>query len=330
MGAETKDTREVPIKPQITLEMFEQPTHAAFDRYLTFENHAGRRKRLRVLFKKTGALRWEVDRFPEGIDVLESLTDTGNRSYWDHMYLENRGGTTVLPIEKIQIVIRYDDAPGSSATEFPVVDSVVHMELLSGNDEICLDEFARRSRYMWAKLLASDPPVIRMIAQDLGKSGSDGQGDDQYGHNPKYRARTSKLCSEFVSWYYYEADIKVNGKSLANIVETQELHDLFAAEGTLYRYDCNANVQSFVHAETNARYTPKPGDYLERRAENEADHSMIIYRWRPGNPSISAGDYRHYNRAKVFNGPWPVTTRNVFIEKDEVDRGIDYWLGRID
>ena len=323
-----------PKEPIVVLDMSEQPAHSSFTRQLTFQNHAGQRKRLSIEFRKTGALRWEAGSFPEGIEALRSLVNTGNRNYWDRIYLENRGGRTTLPIGHAKIVMRFQDPPGSSPAgmnhaEIPIVDWPIGMQLYSGTDEICLDEFARRSRYAWAGTSESDPRVVRMVAEDLGKSGSDGQGQDQYGSNAKYGGEIGYLCSEFVSWYYYEADIKVNGKSLRDIVGAQQLHDLFKAEGTLYRYNSGSSLQAFVHATTGARYTPQPGDYLERRGPGGAEHSMIMFRWLPGDPSApSSGD--RFNRAIVFNGPWPVTLRLVRIHEDEINNSKDFWLGKID
>ena len=322
-----------PLEPKIILDMSEQPAHSSFSRYLTFQNHAGQRKHLKVAFRKTASLRWESNSFPDGIDVLRSLVDTGNRSYWDHMYVENRGDSTTLPIGRLQIIMRYKSPPGLSPDhlnhkEIPIVDWSIGMSLLAGNDEICLDVFAQRSRYAWAGIKESDPSVVRMVADDLGKSGSDGQGQDQYGSNPKYGGEISHLCSEFVSWYYYEQKIKVNGKSLRDIVGTQQLHDLFNAEGNLYRYNSGTHLQGFVHAQTGERYIPKPGDYLERRSQNAPEHSMIIYRWLPGDQK-SSNSHDRYNRAIVLNGPWPVTLRLVRIHEDEIN-GKDYWLGKID
>jgi len=323
-----------PLEPNIIIDMSEQPAHSSFSRYLTFQDHTGRRKRLKIAFKKTGTLRWESNTFPNGIDVLESLVDMGSRSYWDRMFLENRGGRTTLPIERLQIIMRYQNPPGRSPdhlnhAEIPIVAWEIGMPLLSGYDEICLEEFARRSRYNWAGIEDSDPTVIRMVADDLGKSGSDGRRQDQYGVNPKYGGRIDLLCSEFVSWYYYEANIKVNGKSLRDITGTQQLHVLFKAEGTLYRYNSGTRLQDFVHATTNERYTPKSGDYLERRGPDGAEHSMIIYRWLPGDPSAS-NSHDRYNRAIVFNGPWPVTLRLVRIHEREINDNKDFWLGKID
>ena len=323
-----------PLEPVIVLHMATKPTSSSFSRELTFQNHAGLRKRLTVAFEKVAPLRWESTSFPNGIGALTSLVDQGNRGYWDTMVLENRGGSTTLDIDRLEITMRYSNPPGSSPDhldhgEIPVVDWPIGMQLLAGIDEISLDEFARRSRHAWADVRDSDPTVVRMALDDLGKSGSDGPGQDSYGDNPKYNAGVDNLCSEFVSWYYHEADVEVNGASVRDIVGTQQLHDMFAAEGTLYRYNSGNTLQSFVHADTNAKYTPKPGDYLERRGPDGAEHSMIIYRWLPGDPAAAATNDR-YNRAIVLNGPWPVTLRLVHIHQDELNAGKDFWLGRID
>jgi hypothetical protein len=319
-----------PLEPLITLEMSEQPEHNNFSRYLTFQNHDGQYKRLAVAFHKTGPLRWEVESFPNGIDTLCSLAEPGNRSYWDRMYLESRGGSTALPIERLKIVMRYTNPAGDSPDgikhgEIPVVDWSVRKTLPAGDHMIGLSTYALYSRFAWAGVSDSDLQVVRMAAEDLGKSGSDGKGQDHYGNNPKYGAGLENLCSEFVSWYYYQAGIKVNGKSVRDIVGTQKLHDLFKAEGKLYRYNSGTNLQAFVHATSGVRYTPKPGDFLERRKDNKAEHSMLILRWLRGEPGTA-----NYNRAVVINGPWPVTLRLVRIHEEEVDLGRDYWLGRID
>ena len=342
------DSDNYPLEPQITMTMSTQPAHNNFSRYLSFEDHTGAVKRLKVQFRKKSGLTWEATSFPNGIGVLESLVDSGNRSYWDTLYLENRGGSTMLPIKHLKVVMVYKNPPGSSPhgsnhvvngldlslinhAEIPIVDWEINMELLSGYDKINLSEFRRRSLFKWAGINEDDPDYVRDAIEDCGKSGSD--GSDQYGSNPKYGGAIKLLCSEFVSWYYYKNNIKVNGKSLRDIVGTQELHDLFKAEGNLYRYNSGSSLQDFVHATTREKYIPKSGDYLERRGPDGAEHSMIMYRWLPKDPGSSKADDR-LNQALVINGPWPVTLRLVKIHKEEKATGNgnpkDYWLGRID
>lgn len=339
-----------PLEPHITLEMSRPPAHSIFSRYLSFEDHTGAVKRLKVRFKRslTHNLSWEVDEFPDGIDELKSLVHLNNRSYWDKVYLENRGGNTLLPIKHLKIVMRYDNPAGSSPhgsrhvvngldlslvnhAEIPVVDWEINMDLLSGHDKIDLSEFRKRSLFRWAGITENDPDFVRAAVADMGKSGSDGV--DQYGNNPKYGNRIDLLCSEFVSWYYHEYDINLNGASLRDIVGTQQLHDLFKAAGKLYRYNSGNNLQDFVHTQTREIYHPKPGDFLERRGPNGAEHAMIMYRWLPKDPASSRADDRE-NQALVINGPWPVTLRLVKIHKDERRTGDgypkDFYVGRID
>ena len=122
-------------------------------------------------------------------------------------------------------------------------------------------------------------------------------------------------------------NVQVNGQSVKDIVGTQQLHDLFSDAGRLYRYNSGTSLQGFVHTTSGAAYTPKAGDYLERRGADGAEHSMIVFRWLPGNPSASQADDR-LNQAVVINGPWPVTLRLVKIHKDETTEGKDFYLGR--
>ena len=205
------------LDPKVTLVMNSQPAHNNFDRFLSFENHSGKRKRFKIAFRKRSDLIWESDSFPDGIAVLKSLVDTNNRNYWDRIFLENRGGSTTLPIKHIKIMIRYDNPSGSSPhgsnhvingldlssinhAQIPIIDWEINMTLLSGYDKMDLSEFRKRSLHKWAGLTSDDPPFVRRAIEDIGKSGSD--GSDKYGNNPKYGGAVSDLCSEFVSWYY--------------------------------------------------------------------------------------------------------------------------------
>ncbi|MCB9251590.1 MAG: hypothetical protein H6605_03935 [Flavobacteriales bacterium] len=338
----------LPLSPKITLELNVQPEHNLFERYLSFENYQGKFKRLKVSFKKQSGLIWESSGFPDGISILESLVNPGNRSYWDKMYFENRGGTTRLDIKSLKIVMVYADPAGSSPhgsalivngldlskvnhAEIPMVDWPINMILLEGYDAIDLNEFRKRSLHKWGGLINGDHALVRQAIEDFGKSGSD--GTDEFGSNPKYNPDLDNLCTEFVTWYYYENNIKVNGKSVRDVHYGQQLREMFEAAGKLYRYNSGNNLQGFVHAVTGEKYTPKAGDYLERRGPEGSEHSMILYRWLPKDLSSPKSD-DHQNQALVINGPWPVTLRLVKVHKDETASGDglpkDYWLGRID
>jgi len=328
-----------PHEPKVILTLAKEIALAPLTRILNFRDHAGMTKSLKISFEKKAPLVWESKAFPEGLDPLLSLVDPDHRRYWDNISIENRGGSSTLHIAHLKIIMRYDSAitglspsPLNNA-EISIVDWPIGMKLLAGNDEIDLNVFAQRSRYQWAGIKEADPSVIRLVACDLGKSGSDGLGKDQFGSNPKYGGGRSYLCSEFVSWYYYQQNIKINGKnvreSLRDIRATEELHKFFKAEGRLYRYNSGTDLQAFVHSETGVVYTPKPGDYLERRGVKGAEHSMLIYRWLPGNPAAT-NKHDRLNQAIVFNGPWPVTLRLIRIHESEVGSAKDFWLGSVD
>lgn len=304
-----------PLEPTIRLTLADQPEHNNFRRFLSFRNYLGRVKRLPIEFRKTSGLVWEPHSFPDDIDVLTSLAETGNRSYWDTMYLENRGGRTRLNIQHLLIQMHYEDLPRGTDTTIPVVNSAINQTLDSGNSQIALEPFARLSRYNYARLNFTEHEVVLAAARDLGKSGSDGR--DQYGGNPKYRAAVRELCSEFVSWYYHEAGLVVGNSNFREITTTQKMHDIFKSANQLYRY--NSAHQAFMHRETEEVYMPRPGDLLERRANNKAEHSMIMLEW-----DDSAKE------AWVINGPWPVSKRHVRIQHEEMNRDRDYWLGRIE
>ena len=232
--------------------------------------------------------------------------------------------------------MRYSNPPGSSPVglnhaEVPVVDWPIGIELLSGHDEINLDEFARRSRYAWAEHQRQPTPRWsawrwptweRAAATDRARTRTAG--------NPKYGAGVDLLCSEFVSWYYHEAGVEVNGSSVRDIIGTQQLHDLFEAEGTLYRYNSGTNLQSFVHADTEQRCTHRNRATIWSATDLTAPSTRSSCTdGCPGNPAAAATNDR-YNRAVVINGPWPVTLRLVHIHQDELNDGKDFWLGRID
>ena len=309
-----KDIR-YPLSPTIRLTLANQPAHNNFKRFLSFRNYRGQVKRLAVEFRKTSGLVWEPHSFPDGIDVLTSLAETNNRSYWDIMYLENLGGRTSLDIQHLLIEMHYEDLPSGTDTTIPIVDTTINQILGSGYSQIALEPFARLSRYRYAGLSFTEHEVVLAAARDLGKSGSDGR--DQYAGNPKYRGDVKLLCSEFVSWYYHEAGLVVGGKNFRTITGTQQLHDIFKAAGQLYRY--NNSRQAFLHRDTEELYLPRPGDFLERRADNKAEHSMIMLNWDDA-----------AKEATVINGPWPVSKRLVRVQHEEIHRNRDYWLGRIE
>ena len=192
MAGKKKSSGGIPKKPNVVITMSRQPEYNSFTRYLSFKNHSGDWKRLAIAFRKKsmvkkGTLIWESHDFPDGIDVLKSFVHTGNRSYWDKMYLENRGGRTALPILHLLIEMNYNKPTwGSEKIKIPIVDANINTILRSGWHCFSLNSYANYSRYKCAGLSNNERSLLRQVAQDLGKSGSDGVGDDKYGKNPKY------------------------------------------------------------------------------------------------------------------------------------------------
>jgi hypothetical protein len=109
------------------------------------------------------------------------------------------------------------------------------------------------------------------------------------------------------------------------------MHQLFKNAGKLYHYD-ESSKRVLKHGSSSNEYVPRPGDYLERRGAEGAEHSMIILRWLPGNPAASHEEDKH-PRAWVFNGPWPVVIREVRVHERETnpddDKDKEYFIGRI-
>lgn len=319
---EKKSAISYPNEPRIVLTMSHQPAHNNFKRYLSFRGHDNSWKRLAVDFRKTSTRVYENQGFPDGIEVLRSLANSGNRNYWDAMYLENRGGSTTLPLAHVLIEMNYDNPSGYSPRgmdhgKIPIVDANFRRTLRSGHHRLSLNNVARTSRRSWASVTTSSPMMVRWVAEDLGKSGSDGKDKDKYDNNPKYGGAVSLLCSEFASWYYYQAGVKVAGNDLRDITGTQTLHTLFSEAKRLYYYKNSDNTWRRVD-DSSRRYTPKAGDYLERRGPAGAEHSMIMLRWDSSN-----------KEAIVFNGPWPVTLRRVLIDSDEKNKDNIFYVGRV-
>jgi len=321
MGSKKKGDKSYPNEPYIELIMSHQPEHNNFVRYLSFKNHFGSYKRLAVQFRKESGLTWKSQEFPEGIDIIRSFVDTGNRNYWDSMYIENRGGRTELPIHHLVIKMNYDNPSGSTPvgidhSSIPIVDMEFNRTLRAGRHQLSLNRVSQLSRYKWAGISSYAPRVVKTVAEDLGKSGSDGKGQDKYGYNPKYGGAVSYLCSEFVSWYYYYCGIRIGGNNFRDIVGAQQMHNIFQDVKRLYYYKNSDNT--WRNVDNGNVYIPKAGDYLERRGPAGAEHSMIMLRWDQTS-----------KEAVVFNGPWPVTLRRVRIDHDEKNNDKVFYVGRI-
>ena len=173
-----------------------------------------------------------------------------------------------------------------------------------------------------------------MFISDIGKSGSSGVGDSASADNPKYSSDLEHpLCSETVSWYYYETGVEID-TGTAEPYDFQdtayhvELHDAFQDAGRLYCFHSGREEwirknrsYDWVYGDT---YEPQPGDYLNRRNQPGTNngHSMMMVEWD------SLGGV-----ATVMDGPWNINFREVNVliheQRSDPDRRYDYCVGRI-
>jgi len=302
-----------PEELQVRLRFNAKPKYTHFTRHLVFRNHRGNSKRLPITFKRDRTkqdLEW-IGSFPESIAVLSEISSVNNRSYWDNIFLVNFGGRTALPIAHLFVELKYAGIPSSCFSNIQIINCELNKTLNSGYSYISLNAFANQSRWKWAEDIVENKyhlampdcsahPAVLLALFDLGKSGSDGGGQDAYGRNAKYGTEHSALCSEFVSWYYHETAVGLGeGNAFRDILATKDLHNVFLELGGLFIYD--TKKRCFVGKESKQPYTPQPGDFLERQdASGKPEHSMMMLAWDSA-----------IQRAVVINGPRPVTIRNV-------------------
>lgn len=334
-----------PTRLQVRLELGVDPGSASFVRHLEFIHHESDAPRIQIplAFTRGSGLVWSFDTAAaylssdratrayagQALHLLGRLVDLGNRTYWDRMVLANRGGSKALEVARLRIAltyggVTYDRPPELAEREIAIVDAALNARLPANDGQISLTNAAALTRRAFAGIDPDASQLLRLLADDLGKSGSDAA--DNFGGNPKYGPRIENLCSEFASWYYFQAGITIHNTSVRDVVETQSLHDLFKAAGRLYSYDNAAD--RLVKVGGTGTYVPRPGDFLERRGDGRAEHSMIILRWIPGDPAASV-EHEKTARAIVFNGPWPVFLREVRLRERERKDGDDYYVGRI-
>ena len=307
-----------PLAPTIELTLARVPAKATFTCYLSFRDHLNHWSSLEAEFTRSGnTMKWIATRYPAGLGRLTTLTDTGNRIFWDRIGLLKTDADLTLELTKVKIVMRYEGLASGCLGTIPVVDRAVQATLgpgLFGLALLTLDGEALLTRKSWAGVTEDMPWCVQIAAEDFGKSGSDGVGDP-FGNNPKYGNRVDLLCSEFVSWYYHQAGYVIGGQDFRDITATEQLDDTFRDAGRLYYY--HLGRQQWLHMDTGVAYTPRAGDFLERRGADGAEHSMMMLRW---------DNVR--KEATVINGPWPVTLRTVKVDELE-QNGKDFRVGRI-
>lgn len=339
-SAYTTDTSMKPTNLTIRLVLSSEPDHNNFTRYLTFTNRAGNTKSVALDFVKTSSLHYEGTVTAAGLTTLQSLADQNNRSYWDAMKFENKGGTTALEINQLFADIEY---AGTCCGREPVaqIAYAVGQHLAAGNDSFALPGIGGSGRINYAEDylgLSYDevmalPSPLKYFIYDLGKSGSSDESDST-SINPKYGLTGDALCSETVSWYYYTYGVRITDETSGtqyNFRDTTahtSMHDQFLAAGRLYCYHSGRTQWIKKDHDYNwvlsSTYTPKPGDYLDRRdsdgdsSNGDDGHAMMIAGW-----DAASGI------AITIDGPWNINFRPVDVEGEELAAVHDYCVGRI-
>jgi hypothetical protein len=341
-AAYTTATDMQPTNLTIRLVLNTAPLHDNFTRYLTFTNRAGNTKAAALDFVQTSPLHYQGTVTASGLTTLQSLVDQNNRSYWDAMKFENKGGTTALDINQIFAEIAY----GTTCCGREPIAQIAYMVnqyLATGNASFILPGIGGSGRINYAMdylgisytELMSYPTALRYFIYDIGKSGSSDATDAASSTNPKYGLTGDSLCSETISWYYYAYGVRITDQrppyvqyDFRDTTFHTTMHDQFLNAGRLYCYHAGQHAwvkkdlaYNWVLGDT---YDPRPGDYLDRRdsdgdsSNGDDGHAMMIAAWDPAS-----------GVATTLDGPWNINFRPVDIEHEETTGYRDYCVGRI-
>ncbi len=330
----------VPTSLTIQIETRFQPIHNIFTRFLTFENLAGNKRRVAVRFHRVAHLQYQGEVTDAALGVLQSLAVRNNRSYWDRMSFENRGGSTALNIRTIEVEIAYP-VPCCNRQPTSTIAFRTNAYLDAGYSSIRLGNNLGRIRYAMNFLgltsweLGRLPEAFKLMVYDLGKSGSSGASDSTDSANPKYsNSSAMNLCSETISWYYYETGVDLPHEtnpatvySFRDVDSHRTMHDYFKNAGRLYCY--HDSREQWIRKDRSYRwvygdtYDPQPGDFLDRRdsdpdADKDNGHAMMLAEWDDAN-----------GFAWVMDGPYNINFRAVEVRADEQAGRKDYCVGRI-
>lgn len=219
-----------------------------------------------------------------------------------------------------------------------IIASASNQMLNSGYDKFYLSRYTGRRNYAmdyfnWTIAeFYSLPTALRYMIYDIGKSGSSGTADSVDFDNPKYEASTAKnLCSETVSWYYYQYNVRVSDTVTGNtydfrdVTSHEQIHDAFKNSGRLYCYHIGRDQwilrdrnYNWVYSGT---YQPQAGDYLDRRPSDPSvgddGHAMMLIEWNDAT-----------NEAIAIDGPYNISFRPINIRNAELN-GTDFCVGKI-
>ncbi|MCI5144174.1 MAG: hypothetical protein D3923_01300 [Candidatus Electrothrix sp. AR3] len=313
----------------IDLKVKSQPIHNNFTRYIEFKNNNNESKYVAVAFLKDSYLRYTGHVTTEGLDILADICEENNRSYWDKMYFVNLGGSTALDIDWMEIWIAYGNHSSPWEPNM-MIGAVTNKYSNEGNDSFYVSGYTGRRHFVQDYFGLSDskflnfPKSLRYFLYDLGKSGSSGIKFNP--DNPKYGLTGSNLCSETVSWYYYEYDEHISSFNFKDIQSHAVMHDIFKETDRLYCY--HLGRKQWIKKDQNYNWVysdvtrPLPGDYLDRRDSDpdssvDNGHAMMMLAWDQTNLT-----------ADVIDGPSPVALRKVDVDTEE-ENDRDYCLGII-
>lgn len=334
MGKNTSSSIRLPQSVSLTIQCTSIPQGSQFTRYLSFRDFNDNELSLMIKLTKTAPLVLEATDFPETTHNLQVLGSLNHRSYWDRIYLENKGGDSHIRIGTMSLTVHYPFLGSEYVSDIPLLDNTsINRNLAAGESKILLTPFIENHLVNYTGLNSGEHKAALLAVKDLGKSGTSDTGYDEFRDNPKYRGEINNECSEFASWYLHESKmsfpVPIQGlpgiprhiNSFKDCTYSNEIHDIFKSLGRSYRY--HSGLKKWVkEGNDQVQYTPKAGDYLVRRAEVDGkqtgEHSMIMLKWDPAN-----------RIATVINGPYPVTLREVRIHDDEVNRNKDFVVGSV-
>jgi hypothetical protein len=319
----------LPTNLTARLELNVVPIHNNFTRYLEFQHPDGRKKSVPIRFSRSSYPIYEGEITEIGLTRLQSIVEPDNRPYWDSMTFSNKGGSTSLDIERLEIEIEYAETC-CGREEVALIGLVEGLFLDAGESVIHVDQETGRRQHAiehfgWlTEEFLSLPAALREFIYDVGKSGSvtvpDASSDAKYATDGG-----QALCSETVSWYYHSFGVRIEGEDFREIGVHSKIHDAFLNAGRLYCYHSSRNewirkdaAYNWVYAET---YFPQPGDYLDLRSTGTSSgddgHAMMMVRW--DDASLVAD---------TIDGPYNINFRAVDIDAKE-EGGTDYCVGRI-
>lgn len=305
---------------------------SSFLRILKFKNRKNFVKSMWIDFQKQSGAVYEGKPYYGDISILEEMAEPNKRTYWDRMYLYNNGDLRTLNIKWMEIWITYGNHAAHANGDWDpeiLIGYETNKTLKAGYSTLTLSNTAGRNRYIAKKflygktsLLSNYPYALRRIIYDLGKSGSSDSTDSSSSVNEKYGLTGPALCSETVSWYYYETGVKVVDQwhspgtvyNFRDITSNKTMLTQFHRANLRYDYSPSTGKWHFMHKSgalnMGVTYKPKPGDMLDRMSlkwnakarkwVTNYEHAMMILKWD--------------DRAKVayvIDGPFPVAVRKV-------------------